>query len=243
MKSLLFKKLRTAYLLVLAVVVLSSCEKEVLRGHGDVITKTRPVGTFDKVDAGGEFDIYLTQGPAEDLTLEGQENVLAELSTQVRGNTLYIKYDKNRVRVNKIPKIYITTAQLSGLKISGANSVRGLSDWEVNNLKIDASGSGNINLRVKNANNIDTHISGSADIYLAGTAEELDMDISGSGTIKAFDLSTKNAEVKVSGSGKCELTVSERLSANISGSGKVRYKGNPAVNTKISGSGSVSQVD
>jgi hypothetical protein len=243
MKSYSFKSLYLAFVLVAPAFLFTSCEDEALRGHGDVVSRSRPVGTFDKINAGGEFDIYLSQGPAEDIALEGQENVLTELSTQVRGNTLYIKYDRNRVRVNKIPKIYITTPQLSGLKVSGANSVRGLTDWQVNELDIDASGSGNINLNVKDASTIDSHISGSADIYLAGNADNHEIDISGSGTIKAFELSTKTTEVKVSGSGRSEVTVSEHLKANITGSGKVRYKGSPVVDTKITGSGSVSQVN
>lgn len=243
MKSFLLKNLTSAYLLVASLFLFSSCDEDVLRGNGDVVSRTRPVGTFDKIDFGGEFDIYLSQGPAEDVLLEGQENVLNEISTQVRGNTLYVKYDKKRVRVNKIPQIYITTEQLSGLRVSGANSVRGLTEWQVNDLDVDASGSGNINLKLKNAKTIDTDISGSADVYLAGNADDHAIEISGSGTVNAFDLSTKTADVKVSGSGRCELTVLERLEANISGSGKVRYKGNPVVDTKITGSGSVSQVN
>ena len=61
--------------------------------------------------------------------------------------------------------------------------------------------------------------------------------------INAFGLTTKTADIEISGSGKCEVSVSDKLEAKLSGSGRVRYKGNPVVSTNISGSGSVVQVD
>jgi hypothetical protein len=214
-----------------------------LRGQGDSVTRTRPVGYYDAVSAGGEFEIYLTQGPTEDIKLEGQANVLTELSTQVKNNKLIIKYEKNRIKINKPVKIYLTTPKLSGISVSGSNTVRGVTDWQVTDLNLDATGSSNIHLNVKGAHHIDTHTSGSVDMVLNGDATSHDLDISGSGNIKAFGLITKEADIKVSGSGKCEVSVTNRLQAKISGSGKVRYKGSPVVSTNISGSGSVSQVE
>ncbi len=243
MKSYFVRNFNKACLGLATLFLLTSCEDEFLRGRGDIVSRTRPVGTFDAVSAGGEFEIFLTQGPAEDLLLEGQDNVLSELSTQVRNNKLIIKYDKNRVKISKPVRIYITTPQLTALSISGSNTVRSLTDWQVNDFDLESSGNTNIHLTLKGAQSIDTRVSGSADIELNGEAVNHDIDISGSGNIKAFDLTTKEADISVSGSGKCEVTVIDRLKATLSGSGRVRYKGSPTVSTKISGSGSVTQAD
>jgi hypothetical protein len=201
------------------------------------------VGNFDAVSAGGEFEIYLSQGPTKDISLEGQENVLTEVSTQVRNNKLYIEFEKNRVRLNKPVRVYLTTPQLTGISMSGANSVRSLTDWQVTDLDINASGNSSIYLNVKGAKTIETDISGSVNMELNGDAEFQEIDISGSGNIKAFNLTTKTADIDISGSGKCEVTVSDKIEAKLSGSGRVRYKGSPTVDTNISGSGSVVQVD
>lgn len=243
MKSNLIKKRNTALLFIASLFVLSSCDDEVLRGHGNTVSRNRPVGTFDAVSAGGEFEIYLTQGPTKDILIEGQENVLTEVSTQVRSNKLYIEFEKKRVRIGKPVRVYITTPQLTGLSVSGSNSVRSLTDWQVNNLDIKASGNSSIYLNVKGAQNIETDISGSVEMELNGDAQNQEIDISGSGNIKAFGLSTKTADIEISGSGKCEVAVMDKMEAKISGSGRVRYKGSPTVSTKISGSGSVVQVD
>ncbi|PSR53735.1 hypothetical protein AHMF7605_09460 [Adhaeribacter arboris] len=243
MKSYLVKKLNLTFLGVATLFLITSCEDEFLRGHGDVVSRNRPVGTFNAVSAGGEFEIFLTQGPTKDVLLEGQENVLSELSTEVRNNKLIIKYDKKHVKTSKPVRIYITTPELTEVSVSGANSVRSLTDWQVDDFDLEASGNTDIHLTLKGAQTIDTELSGSADIELNGDAVYHDIDISGSGNVKAFDLITKEADIEVSGSGKCEVTVSDRLKAILSGSGRVRYKGNPSVSTKISGSGSVNQVD
>jgi hypothetical protein len=243
MKRYFSIKTVTAIFLLAPAFLFTACDDEVLRGQGDTISLTRPVAAFDEISMGGDFEVYLTQGPAKDILLEGQENVLNELSTQVRDHKLEIKYNRNRVKWHKPVRIYITTPELTEISVSGSNTVRGLTDWQVNNFEIDASGSNTVDLNLKGANEIKNQVSGSADITLNGDAKDFDIQISGSGKVKAFGLTTKTADVNVSGSGKCELTVTERLKARISGSGNVQYRGNPTVDTSISGSGRVTKAD
>ena len=243
MKTYFSKKIATACLLLAPAFLFTSCDDEVLRGQGDNISLTRPIAAFDEINLGGDFEVYLTQGPAKDILLEGQENILNELSTQVRDHKLEIKYTKNRVKSHKPVRIYITTPELTELSISGSNTVRGLTDWQVNDFEIDVSGSNTVDLNLKGADEIKNQVSGSANITLNGDAKDLDIQLSGSGRVKAFGLTTKTADVNVSGSGKCELTVTESLKARISGSGNVQYRGNPTVDTSISGSGRVTKAD
>lgn len=232
-----------ACLVVAPAFIFTACDEAVLRGEGDTVSQTRPVADFNAVSAGGEFDIFLSQGPTQDIRLEGQENILAELSTRVHNNKLEIKFDRKRVRLRQPVRIYLTTPDLRAVSVSGANTVKGLTPWQVEALRLETSGSGNIDLRVTDADNLESNTSGSGQITLSGDADRYEMDISGSGKIRAFGLMTRTADVEVSGSGNCELAVTEQLRARISGSGKVRYKGSPTVSTNISGSGSVLQVE
>jgi hypothetical protein len=243
MKAYSYKNVLAAWLLLAPAFMFTACDEAALRGEGDIVTKNRPLAAFDAVAAGGEFEIFLSQGPAQDIRLEGQENVLAELSTQVRHNKLEIKYNRNRVKVRQPVRIYLTTPDLREISLSGANTLQGLTPWQVEELVLQASGSGNIDLTVTGARSLESKTSGSARLTLSGDADRYEMDISGSGKIRAFGLNTRTADVEVSGSGNCELAVSEQLKARISGSGKVRYKGSPAVSTNVSGSGSVVQVE
>ena len=240
--TLLRKHFFTAF--TLAALGLTACDDDFVRGRGDVVTETRTVPTFSAVEVSGDFEVYLQQGPAEDIRLEGQENVLDVVTTKVDGPELEIKF-KPLVNVgrHKTIRVYITTPTLNSLELSGSSRAEGQTPWTVDNLSLKVSGSGSLALDVREANEVESRISGSGSMSLSGDAEDFENEISGSGNVRAFSLVTKRADARISGSGNCELTVTQSLNARISGSGDVRYKGDPTVNVTVSGSGKVTRVD
>lgn len=85
-------------------------------------------------------------------------------------------------------------------------------------------------------------VSGSGDIIGQSKfkADDLDLNVSGSGSLSMDVDASGDIEADVSGSGDVEINVKNELDANISGSGSVTYKGNPSkVNSHASGSGKV----
>ncbi|NNF18253.1 MAG: DUF2807 domain-containing protein, partial [Flavobacteriaceae bacterium] len=71
----------------------------------------------------------------------------------------------------------------------------------------------------------------------------LEIRMSGSGDLDAFDLEADDVEVQVSGSADVEVTANKSLKANVSGSGDIRYKGNPKkVDSRKSGSGDITKA-
>ncbi|GAA4746821.1 hypothetical protein GCM10023229_28670 [Flavisolibacter ginsenosidimutans] len=89
---------------------------------------------------------------------------------------------------------------------------------------------------------VSAHVSGSGDVFLKGTSKEFEGSISGSGSIKAFDLSTDDTKLDLSGAADAEVTANQKLDVHVSGSGDVKYKGAASVSQEISGSGSVKKV-
>jgi hypothetical protein len=78
---------------------------------------------------------------------------------------------------------------------------------------------------------------------LSGKGTDLEINISGSGSVDAESLEAENCVAKISGSGKCEVNASKSIDARISGSGSVYYKGDPVkVNSHSSGSGKVKKM-
>jgi len=59
----------------------------------------RQVDGFDEISLGVSADLYLRQGNQTNLELEGDSDDLEDIITEVKGNTLVIKY-KNNVRWN-----------------------------------------------------------------------------------------------------------------------------------------------
>ena len=82
-------------------------------------------------------------------------------------------------------------------------------------------------------------LTGSVSAYLAGSAKNEELRISGSGKLLLEGVVSENAKTKISGSGDIKLTASQSLDVTISGSGSVYYHGHPLISTDISGSGRV----
>lgn len=229
---------------VIACIALTGCVNaqwgKRVKGNGNKVTKTRTVGEFDEVYAGGSFDVKLVAGQEGKITIKMDENLLDYLITEVKNGELVIKWKKGH-NISYKNEILITVpfTDIDRVALSGSGDVYSEAVIRADNLKATLSGSGDLNLRV-DTNNLDTGISGSGDIRLSGEADFIDGGISGSGDIHAYDLKTKEADLSIAGSGGIKISVSDKLKARIAGSGDIFYKGNPAKqDVKVSGSGSV----
>jgi hypothetical protein len=85
-------------------------------------------------------------------------------------------------------------------------------------------------------------ISGSGDAQLKGVVQDFEGSVSGSGSIRAFGLTTDHTRLEISGAADAEITANRTLDVKVSGSGEVQYKGDARVNQRVSGSGSVKRV-
>jgi len=87
-------------------------------------------------------------------------------------------------------------------------------------------------------------VTGAADFELSGEQQDaLDIYITGTGNVEAFDMQVKDCNIRISGAGNCEVNVVDNLDVVISGVGNIWYMGNPALSTDISGVGNVTAVD
>lgn len=86
-------------------------------------------------------------------------------------------------------------------------------------------------------------ITGASDFTLTGSKQEvLDIHITGTGNVSAFDMEVNDCTIRISGVGDCEVNVSDNLDVLISGVGNVFYLGQPALTSNISGVGNITQV-
>lgn len=209
-----------------------------IKGEGPIVEQQLDISDFTGVALGISGNVVLQQGDRTSVMIKGQQNIIDNIKTEVRGDTWNIRFDKN-VKDHKKVVIYITMPTLTEAYVSGSGKMESKGAFSnLKDLDLAVSGSGNLTLEV-DAEKIETAISGSGDVNLAGNSHEMDVQISGSGELEGFDMSTKDCDIRISGSGECEISVSENLEVKVSGSGDVYYKGNPRVRSKISGSGDV----
>ena len=101
-------------------------------------------------------------------------------------------------------------------------------------LEIKISGSSD----VKFPHNVKLRL-GEFSVSGSGEADEARYSVSGSGDIKAYDLSVNDLSCSVSGSGDARVYAKDNMNLSVSGSGDIRYKGPANVNKSKSGSGSI----
>lgn len=209
------------------------------RGSGVERTDTREVAKFTGIDVGGAFNVDVTCGQETKIEVTADDNLLQDIETSVRGNTLYIETKQNISPRTKV-RIHITTPNIDDVQSSGA------SDLVLNNiinekLHIETSGAGSVKASVKTGK-LTVETSGAGNVLLSGNADTFSVETSGAAEIKARDLKTKNARIDVSGAGDVELSVSDELSVSVSGAGDIRYYGSPkTVSKEVSGAGSVTK--
>ena len=233
-------------LIAIAIVFTSNVEAQwwgskKVRGNGNVVTKTRSVGDYDKIGVGGSFDVKLVAGNEGTLTIQMDENLFDYLVTEVDGDKLSIKWKKG-TNVSTRSKLLITVPfeDINSVSLAGSGDVYSEDVIKADSFKSALAGSGDLKLKV-DANHVKSSIAGSGDIYLEGSTTSVKTSIAGSGDVHAYELSAKEAEISIAGSGGVKISVSDMLKARISGSGNVYYKGNPAKqDVKVSGSGNVS---
>jgi hypothetical protein len=214
-------------------------------GSGKIESATRKVSDFDAISVRYPAEIVIRQGAAESLTIEAEDNLLPQLTTEVRSGTLYIENKEQnfakRVNPTESIKITITVKKLSNIDFSSAGtlSVEGLKG---DALTISLSGAGDVTLKDLKLNSLTIRLSGAGKITASGTATKADLTISGLGDFEGADLTCQEATVQISGAGTATLRVKEKLTVKISGAGTVNYYGSPSVIKSISGAGDVNKA-
>jgi len=203
----------------------------------------RTVDKFSSIGMGIHGDVYLTQGSPQKLVLEGDEDILEKVVTEVRDDMLKIKFSVPNVRTKSPVKIWITVSEINGLYLSGSGSINAETAIKSDEMELKVSGSGKINIENLSCDEVDAAISGSGDIKLGGSADEFELAISGSGSCMADKFRVEEAGIRISGSGSCKIDAVKDLEAAISGSGSVYYAGNPTIDASVSGSGKVRKME
>ncbi len=206
-------------------------------GRGNVVEEEFGLDVFDEVRLRIDADVFITQGDEHRARIVAQGNIIDEIDFRIRNRSLRIDHHRC-LRDHENIEIYLTMSDIRALKVFGSGNMVGENFFEVGEIDLTVSGSGNINVGL-DADEVEAHISGSGDITVEGEANRFDYRVSGSGDFYGFDLTVDRADIHISGSGDVEITVTEILDVRISGSGDVFYRGNPTLDVKTFGSGQV----
>lgn len=197
--------------------------RERMWGSGRVTTEERTVRPFTAIHASGIGEFVITQGEAEQLTVETDDNLHAVVMSEVRDGTLYLDFSSHAavMRLSRMT-FTITVKELERITLSGAATIRA-QNLRGTHLTVDNSGAGSV--------------------IVSGAVQEQRVTLSGAGSYDGAALTSDRAKVDLSGVGSVVVNVRDRLDATLSGAGSVEYIGAPEVHTTTGGIGTIRQRD
>lgn len=235
------------FLFMLCIVVSTSsfAQWHIVRGNNNLTSETRETGNYTALASGGIIQVEIAYGNSRSIKLEGDENLLPYIETEVKDDMLTIKIKERYTLKTSHPiKVYVSMTTISALAQSGSGSITGKGNFSnKGNTSVAVSGSGSVKASFASIGSLSMRMSGSGSIDLSGKVEnETDIKQTGSGSANLENLNCNDVTVQLSGSGNLRIHADKALTAQISGSGSVYYSGDATVTSKVSGSGRVRKM-
>jgi len=227
---------RIALALIIAI-FFSSCKFDVnfgsgKKGNGEVVIETREVtDDFTIVSASEGIQVYVTQGDDFEIEVEGDENIIDLIGTDIKNNKLRIHTIENIGSATK--KVYVTLPEITSLRGSSGANLQTKNTISSKEITVDGSSGASLNIEVT-TNEIEIEASSGASLKISGEADKADVDVSSGGSIHAKKLETQNCNAEASSGGNVSIHVSESLYADASSGGNISYSGDADVEKKKS---------
>lgn len=208
-----------------------------LTGNGNVIKEEVDIDGFTGVHASSGIDVNISQGEFH-VEVVADENLHEYITVEKEGRILRIGSERNIRRADS-KVVNVSLPELTDLKISSAGDIEAETDFECEDLEIEISSAGDLNIGV-DADEIYISISSSGDCDIWGSARVLDARLSSAGDLNAFELEADYVKVRVSSAGDASVTANEEIDMSASSAGSIYHKGDARViNSNTSSAGGI----
>jgi Putative auto-transporter adhesin, head GIN domain len=197
----------------------------------DPNVEVRAVTGYHGIEVSDAINLYLSQGDKETVAVSARDiNWRDRIRTVVEDGILKISLDKRGWKVGDIKlKAYVSFTALDLLRASGASDVFVDGVIAGDRFFVDLSGASDFKGAI-NVKQFHMDQSGASDAHITGAvAEKASFSLSGSSSVKAYDLVTQNCSVNASGASDLNITVNKDLDADVSGASNVYYKGDGVI--------------
>jgi hypothetical protein len=210
--------------------------------EGPIVEEILTLETFDALNLQGPFPVRITQGPEQKVTARGHANIIAKLATEVKNREWQVDLQSGNYGNYELT-VDITVPLMRAIELDGAGSItmEGFNRWE--NFAVEIDGVGSLMILGSRGQMgrvvIDMKGTGSFEVPddQALLADFLDVDLDGVGSLNAYGIETKSAQVNLDGVGSVNIYATEDLKIDLDGVGSVNYRGNPKLTRDINGFG------
>ncbi|HUP17490.1 MAG TPA: DUF2807 domain-containing protein [Acidimicrobiia bacterium] len=183
--------------LLLLTAIVAACTT----GSGNLVTETREVGEFDRIDvsSGIAVELFIEAGSPTQVTTHFDDNLQDMIRTEVVDGTLIIEADGSFTVTGSGRMVEVEVPSLAALAVSGGASVQGvgaveqlavradggslvdLSDLVVQDVAVDVSAGADLDVTTESS--IEGEVSGGASLTVNGDPATRNLDVSGGGSV------------------------------------------------------------
>jgi hypothetical protein len=185
------------------------------------VTQQREVPEYTGISLETFADVYITQGDQTTVTVKADKQIIDQVVTEVRKGILHIGTE-GRMHNVSVLDVYLTMNKIDLLKINGSGDLYCSGDIQANGLKIILEGSGDAEIELDDAKNVEAVVNGSGNISIENVSGNFSAAISGSGDLEVDHVLAEKCILFMNGSGDAELEGScVNLTISIMGSGDI----------------------
>ena len=218
------KRLLVSILTVATLFAFASCRHlgKGVQGSGVRKTEKRDLPPFKSIETNGAFAVRVTCQQPASFEIEGDDNLLPLVKTEVRNGVLRI-YNDGSYSATQAISVRMTLPDLEAISSTGA------ADIQVTSVKNDQ---------------LTISWQGAGRIEAAGDTKFVHISSTGAGKIDTGKLRAERAKVSVTGAAQVDVYANQQLDVTVSGVGQVTYGGNPpVVNKSVTGLGGISKKE
>ena len=218
--------MRKTFLALLAFVVATVViAQDRLEGNGKLVKRDIPVSAFNALKASGVYELKLTQGSQEGVTIEADEALQDLFTVKNNGQQLVIEMKKtgNLKSKNKM-RVHVTFKNLKELNLNTVGEVASTNPLTFDDLVLSNNSVGEVDLNLT-ARKLHLKNKSVGEMKLSGKADEAVFVNNSVGSLDAGNLVVQTMDIDNSGIGEAEVNAQKNLKVKDSFLGKVRNKG------------------
>lgn len=185
----------------------------------------RPLPSFSKIEAGDRIIVRLAKSDKESASVQVQGIDASAVKTDVKNGVLQLSVYGEPFTKKKV-MVTVNFVTLTSISVTGGADVTTTGLFKAPELVVDLKSGGMLYIDADLGKLTGKLVEGSL-LTAEGYAENMDITVSTTATLSAYELECEKVTVKAGTGGKAKINVESELNAEATSKGFISYKGNP----------------
>lgn len=206
--------------------VMTGCEffTEVVHGSGDVVTESKLISGFTKVDISDGCNVELKKSDTYSVQIVTDDNIQGYIETYRSNSTLYVGFKRTFYCHPTKFKAIIYSPEITSIDASGGTDIKISGFLGDDDGNVDLSGGSSLSGDFS-CDDITISLSGGSECELQGDARDLNLEESGGSKAILSSFITASCNASLSGGSTAHIKTNGVISGSLSGGSVIYYTG------------------